>query len=224
MSNKKKILAILVITMLIMININNVFAKTGTVITETLRVRKAPSTNSTILEMLNQGDKIEIEGEEGDWYKVTVNNKKGYVSKEYIKITNETSTTSPKPSQQTTTTPSTTPVVQPSNTPIPTPSSTPVVMPTNTTEESPEPKETPSQSTDSNPEEPVIETQKILGDKTNREIHVYIIPNFSSIKISKINKDKKVTIKKTLGNWSKVSSDNSEGWIPNSAIMIEVKN
>lgn len=220
MSNKKKILAILVITILIIINANSVFAKTGTVTTETLRVRKTASTDSTILEMLNQGDKIEIEGEEGEWYKVTVNGKKGYISKEYVKITNETATTNtPKPSQ------STKPSASPSQTPVQTPvastSNTPTVSNEPTTSPSPVETTTPS----SKPENPVKENVKmILGDVTNKEIDTYIIPSFSSIKISKINKDTKVKIIKTLGNWSKVSTDNTEGWVPNSAIMVEAQN
>lgn len=222
MKNKKRILATLVITTLIMININNVFAKTGIVTTETLRVRKAASTDSTILEMVNQGDKIEITGEEGDWYKVTVNGKNGYVSKEYVKITNEQTTTTQSPKPTPSTTPSSTPVVTPSNTPASTPSNTPTeTTPTTTTEPSPVETTTPSPE----PEQPVKEnTNMVLGDITNREINTYIIPSFSSIKISKIGKDKKVQIIKTLGNWSKVYTDNTEGWIPNSAIMVEVQN
>ncbi len=221
MSNKKKILATLAIATLIIINTNSIFAKTGIVTTETLRVRKAASTDSTILEMVNHGDKIEIIGEEGDWYKVTVNGKNGYVSKEYVKITNEQTTTqSPKPTPSTT--PSSTPVVTSSNTPVTTPSSTPTeITPTTTPEPSPVETTTPSPE----PEQPVKENiNMVLGDITNREINIYIIPSFSSIKISKIGKDKKVQIIKTLGNWSKVSTDNIEGWIPNSAIMVEVQN
>lgn len=220
MSNKKKILAILVITILIIINVNSAFAKTGTVTTETLRVRKSASTDSTILEMLNQGEKIEIEGEEGDWYKVTVNGKKGYVSKEFVEITNETtSTTTPTPSV----TPSVVPSTTPSQTPVVSTSTTPTVSnePTTTVEPSPAESTTPSQE----PEQPVKENvPRVLGDITNKEINTYIIPSFSSIKISKISKDTKVQIIKTLGNWSKVSTNNTEGWIPNSAIMVEAQN
>lgn len=218
MSNKKKILAILVITILIIINVNSAFAKTGTVTTETLRVRKSASTDSTILEMLNQGEKIEIEGEEGDWYKVTVNGKKGYVSKEFVEITNETtSTTTPTPSV----TPSVVPSTTPSQTPVVSTSTTPTVSNEPTTEPSPVETTTPSPE----PEQPAKENvPMVLGDITNKEINTYIIPSFSSIKISKISKDTKVQIIKTLGNWSKVSTNNTEGWIPNSAIMVEAQN
>lgn len=218
MSNKKKILAILVITILIIINVNSAFAKTGTVTTETLRVRKSASTDSTILEMLNQGEKIEIEGEEGDWYKVTVNGKKGYVSKEFVEITNETtSTTTPTPSV----TPSVVPSTTPSQTPVVSTSTTPTVSNEPTTEPSPVETTTPSPE----PEQPAKENvPMVLGDITNKEINTYIIPSFSTIKISKISKDTKVQIIETLGNWSKVSTDNTEGWIPNSAIMVEAQN
>lgn len=220
MSNKKKILAILVITILIIINANSAFAKTGTVTTETLRVRKSASTDSTILEMLNQGDKIEIEGEEGEWYQVTVNGKKGYVSKEYVKITNETtSTEAPKPTQSTA--PSVVPSTTPSQTPVVNTSTTPTVSNEPTIDPSPVETTTPSPE----PEQPAKENvPMVLGDVTNKEINTYIIPSFSSIKTSKISKDTNVQIIKTLGNWSKVSTNNTEGWIPNSAIMVEAQN
>lgn len=61
-------------------------ATTAIVNTDTLKLREQSSTESNILGLLNLGEKIEIIEEDGDWYKVKVNNKDGYVHKDYIKI------------------------------------------------------------------------------------------------------------------------------------------
>lgn len=56
----------------------------GKVVTETLRLRKEASLESTVLELLSKDDEVEIIAEEGDWYKVNFKTYTGYVSKEYI--------------------------------------------------------------------------------------------------------------------------------------------
>ena len=66
------------------------FASTGVVTTDTLRLRKEASKDSTIIELLSINDEVEILGEENGWYKVnaTVDSVKytGYVSKDYIRV------------------------------------------------------------------------------------------------------------------------------------------
>ena len=57
--------------------------------TDTLKLRKEGSTESTVLELLNNGQKLEVIEQSGDWYKVKVNNITGFVHKDYIKIQEE---------------------------------------------------------------------------------------------------------------------------------------
>lgn len=68
---------------------NKVQAATGKVATETLNLRKEASTNSSIIELLNANDKLEIVSEENGWYKVKHGSKDGYVSKEYVEVDDE---------------------------------------------------------------------------------------------------------------------------------------
>lgn len=63
-----------------------VFATTGTVTTSDLRLRKENSTSSQILDLLDENQEVEIISEDGDWYKIKVGNKVGYVSKEFVKV------------------------------------------------------------------------------------------------------------------------------------------
>ncbi len=53
---------------------------------ETLNVRKAPSTGASILTRMPKGTVRTVKGSTGNWYKVVMNNKTGYVSKDYAKV------------------------------------------------------------------------------------------------------------------------------------------
>lgn len=78
------IASIIIISMLVFTN--KVYATTATVNTETLNLRKEASTDSNVVELLSQDDKLEVISQEGDWYQVKHGDNTGYVKKEYIKI------------------------------------------------------------------------------------------------------------------------------------------
>ena len=60
---------------------------TGTVIkTDSLNVRKGPSTSFDIIGQLNGGDKVHVVGKSGNWYKIEYNGTYGYVSGSYIEL------------------------------------------------------------------------------------------------------------------------------------------
>lgn len=74
------------IGLLIIAFTNKAQASTGKVSTETLNLRSEASTNSSIVELLNFGEEIEIISEEGNWYKIKHKDKEGYVSKDYVTV------------------------------------------------------------------------------------------------------------------------------------------
>ena len=114
---KKKISTIVIIfTLLIIVALKSI-AATGTATVDSLRVREKPSASSEIVEMLSVGQKVEILGTEGDWYKIKFNNVVGYVSKTYLSTTDVITGT------ETTTPPTTTPTETTPATPSATPSS-----------------------------------------------------------------------------------------------------
>ena len=112
---KKKISTIVIIFILLIIVALNSIAATGTATVDSLRVREKPSASSEIVEMLSVGQKVEILGTEGDWYKIKFNNVIGYVSKTYLSTTDVITgaeTTTPAattPAETTPVTPSATP-------------------------------------------------------------------------------------------------------------------
>ena len=54
---------------------------------ETLRVRKKASTDSKIVTLVSEDDKLKVKKQTDDWAKVKVDGQTGYVSKDYAKVT-----------------------------------------------------------------------------------------------------------------------------------------
>lgn len=54
--------------------------------TETLRVREKATTDSKIVTLVSQDDKLKITKQSDDWAKVRVDGKTGYISKDYAKV------------------------------------------------------------------------------------------------------------------------------------------
>ena len=93
MKNLKKILLTGTITAvaLFAMSITANAATTIKVTADTLNIRKGPSTDTQVVAMLAKGVECEVIGEERDWYQVQYQNYKGYVSKEYVKVTSQES-------------------------------------------------------------------------------------------------------------------------------------
>jgi N-acetylmuramoyl-L-alanine amidase len=66
--------------------------KKGTVTATSLNVRGTPSLNGTIIGKVSKGTEVSITGENSEWYEILINTNKGWVHKDYIKMTNETTT------------------------------------------------------------------------------------------------------------------------------------
>jgi len=62
---------------------------TGTVKATSLNIREEPSTDADIVASLNNGTKVEITGESGDWYKIRYSTYEGYVKKEFITLNSQ---------------------------------------------------------------------------------------------------------------------------------------
>lgn len=60
--------------------------RTGTVNASSLNVREEPSTDAEVLEQLEDGETVTILEEDGDWYLIQSGDTTGYVSAEYIEL------------------------------------------------------------------------------------------------------------------------------------------
>lgn len=66
-----------------------VSSEIATCTTQTLRVREEPNTECEILALMPEGEEVEVLEDQGDWLKVSVDNEEGYVSADYVSVSNE---------------------------------------------------------------------------------------------------------------------------------------
>lgn len=78
------VLVLNIVLILICVNIPT-YAYTGEITTETLRIRKEPNINSSVLGLVTTGDEVEILSEEDEWVKIKIGDITGYVSSKYVK-------------------------------------------------------------------------------------------------------------------------------------------
>ena len=193
MKSKKEIIVGIILAVLIILVSNKSMATTATVNTDTLKLRKEASTDSDVLSLLNLGEKLEVIEKAGDWYKVKVNNKTGYVSKDYIKVSEEVSNNNVEEEN-----------VENTN------QTTNTQTPTETTVIEEQQEETNNQNTSY-----INKELKIIKD-TN----CYILPLINSNILTNLKKDSKVTIKSEVNGWIYVETEELTGWILTSSVDI----
>ena len=171
------------------------YATTGIVNTETLKLRKEPSTNSQILDLLDYNEKLEITGEEGDWYSVVHEGTSGYVSKQYMRVEEEEKedTQTNTPVNETVGTTTTENVVENTT--------------TNTTTET-----TSAEVTQ--PEETTTLAQKVFKEDTQ----ISILPLIQASKIGTEKKGSSVEVIATAGSWCYIGTENVNGWVRQEAL------
>ena len=198
----KNILTILaLIIALLVINSSLINAKTLTVNTDTLKLRKEASTESTILELLNYGEKLQYIEENGDWYKVKIRGITGYVHKDYVKVKEENTNTSTNNFIGNTVTSENNTTITNTNNTI----ENNVV--TNTIENTISEGQNTVQVS-SQPEIAVLKEMKISKDS-----NIYIIPLINANIIQNIKKDSKITVITKTNSWAYVETDEVTGWI-----------
>ncbi len=161
------------------------FASTGIVTTDTLRVRKEPSTESSILGLISIDDEVEIIGEEENgWYKIKYENGTGYVAAQYINVRAQANqnNTNTSLNEGTNEEPGETPnqTAEPTNTPKPT-----------------------------NAEENNKKTVKAIS--ANEKI--YITPVINALVIETVTEDKQIEIVSEIKGWTYIKIGTTTGWV-----------
>lgn len=198
MNRKRQIVITILVLLFSLLMIKNSMAQSAIVSTDTLKLRKEASTNSTVLDLLNEGQKLEVIQQSGDWVKVKVNKMTGFVHKDYIKMEQKEDKTNT--------------VVQVTqneiqNTMTTTPENT---MNQNTIINEANPTTKP-QNTDK--QNFVIREETIKADSD-----VFILPLINAIKITSLPKETKVTIMAEVKNWMYIQTEEVSGWMRKSAL------
>lgn len=94
----------------------------------TVNIRQKPDKKSKLIAAKKVGTKVEILEEDGDYYLVSIGNKKGYVQKQYVSTVSETPGSTAGVKSKTATTPKATGTPKPAGKkdPVPAPTSSPV--------------------------------------------------------------------------------------------------
>lgn len=214
MKSKKEIIVGIILAILIILASNKSMATTATVNTDTLKLRKEASTDSDVLSLLNLGEKLEVIEKAGDWYKVKVNNKTGYVHKDYIKLNEEVFTTNNVEKNN----------AEQSNTEQNNENK-------NSVEQNDVENTTQTTNTQTPTETTVIEEQQEETNNQNtsyinkelkiiKDTNCYILPLINSNILTNLKKDSKVTIKSEVNGWIYVETEELTGWILTSSVDI----
>lgn len=177
----------------LLIQNGQVFAKTVIVNTDTLNLRKEASTDSSTLELLNYGEKLQYIEESGDWYKVKVRGITGYVHKDYSKIQEATQELD---------------------------NETNTIINNNETKEEENLEE--EVNTEVNEEDKIITEQipvEIKEMKVSKDSKIYILPLINANIIQEIKKDSNIRIITKTNGWAYVETDEVMGWIRKESLV-----
>lgn len=204
---KKNIVTIFILMIVIMAVFSNIaFADKATIgktNATTVRLRKEANTSCDTLKLLGLNSKVDVYGEEGDWYQVGYDGIVGYISKQFVDIVEEGEFV---PGSSSEVTAQTTPEQQ---TQEPEKSAeTPTSEPTQVPEE---PTSNPTQV----PETPAApEVQENLQEfDLEKEADIRNIPSFNSKVVTSIANGTHVKVIVALGKWIKVTDGNVTGWM-----------
>ena len=195
MKFNKKVAVGVVTTLFVTLGVSTICnADTATVDTDTLNLRKEASTSSSVLRLLNQGEKLDVLEEVEGWYKVkTKNNITGFVSKDYVKV--EKTESENKDQEE--------PVSQE-------PSSEENNI-DNTTKN--------NENTKQDKKEFEVKESTL---RANTE--AYILPLINSSKLASLNKGLKVTLVDETNNWYYIQTEQINAWVPKTAVEQQTEN
>lgn len=173
-------------------------AKTAIVDTDTLKLRKEPSTESIVLELLNQGEKLEVLEESGDWVKVKVRGMTGYVHNDYIEMQEEEEEEN---------------ILQQENT------ITENITSENTTNENGENVVVENNEIVQEENNTITEENNIVREEiVQKDIDTYILPLINSSRIGNLKKDTKVIVIDEVKGWAYIQTEEINGWIRKDAL------
>ena len=195
----KNILIFLLMIMIIMTVLNiKVYATIGKINSDTVRLRKEPTTESDILEQLDLGDEVEILEEADGWYKVVYTNDEnkkitGYISATLLDIDKKENETNINEEQENNN------------------ESTDNQNTDEVTNQQEQVEEVPStENTGNNIEENAEYT-------ISKEIKVKILPLMNSKEIGVIT-DGTVKVVEIINDWCRIENDSEIGWIRKNAL------
>jgi cell wall-associated NlpC family hydrolase len=212
----KRVLIVTLYMGLILVS-TNVYARSAKAKEETVRLRKEPSTNSSIIELISQNEEVEILEETGDWYKVKYQKYTGYVRKDMLSENTDKNENSGEKANNGKT------------------EEKPEEENNNNNQSSEEPKEEDNsnqseeqqnnEQQEQDPKEPQTNmVQKGYSGNLKSKLDIKILPLINSSNIETINENTKFTITDIINKWCYVETENNSGWALISKVKTEEDN
>lgn len=219
----KRLLIVTLYIGLILVS-TNVYAKSAKAKEETIRLRKEPSTNSSIIELISQNEEVEILEETGDWYKVKYSKYTGYVRKDMLSVNNEKNEDSgekdsnikqeEKPGEKQGEDNNNNQSEQNNN--------------SQSSEENNNEQSEDTQNNEQPEQEPEKQetnmVQKGYSGNLKSKLDIKILPLINSSNIETINENTKFTITDTINKWCYVETENNSGWALISKVNVNEQN
>lgn len=183
-------------------------ATTGTLINETTRLREKASTNSEIVELLSENEKVEVVTEEGEWYKVkyTSNDKTytGYVRKDMVKVDNKKETSKKTDNTKTNENKKEDTKKKEDN---------------NSAKDKNEEKSDSSEE-NNNQDEQKANVEENIETNIKNDLEIKALPLISASNTGTIKSNTDIKVLEILGNWCYVESDSQSGWTMKSKLQV----
>lgn len=193
LTNIKKVVVCLIV-ILIAISTYSYGTSKGIITGETVKLRTSASLQAKLVMLLSVNDKVEVIGQEGDWYKVNYKDSTGYVYKDYVKVENVEEINNTVAENNTNTTLENTENVA---------NDTANEVTENVTNEQ------ESIPTEDSSKDIVVPSEKYIKQDSN----ISILPLINSSIIANMLKDTKVTVTEYRNGWAYIISNNASGWI-----------
>lgn len=191
----KKLAIIILMTAIFIILGTKVFAKTGEINSKEVKLRKKPDTSSTILDIIYEGDEVEILEQEDGWYKVkaktSLGKVTGYISEEVVDVKEENSPDNTEDAKD---------VEENNNTETPT--------------DETETNETISTDviTETTPEVTISNNIEENNQYTlSQEVSIKALPLINSRERAKLTGN--ITVIEIINDWARIENDIESGWI-----------
>lgn len=190
MMNRNRFIKSFIITAALVIAVGiNSYAETGTIKGSAIRLRKEANTESTVIDTYGDGEKVEVIKKDGEWYKVTIDKKTGYIYQDYISVDEDTTNNENKEEDKNTEKEEET-----------------------KSEEKEQEQEKNTKKEETKDEDKETDTVKLGTVKSATTQKIYILPNIGSSVIGEVKQDSDVDIIQEVNGWAYVSTDELSGW------------
>lgn len=213
MKNIKNVVIILIINIILIALSSISFATTGKINSETVRMRKGPSTETGIVMLISIEEEVEILGKEGDFYKVKYENTTGYISKNLVDTEN----------QRTSENILTTETLVENNQETTTATDNNAGERTETNEESIQTEQTENQENTEKQQEILKEKNFSKGEKItlSNAIEIKILPVIYSTNIATVEANTEIEVLEIMNSWCKVEKGGISGWTRKTELIKE---